>query len=344
LIFYFMEGWIYGIYGGFWDWKTLGAVMLIVSKLKSWEVVFSNIRLDKKYLPNPDNYYFFSDMDDFHDILNFSGLFAMKASEFSDSEVKKGYPAYPRGMRPRINIFFDEMGIFANSKDFAKIHSKYWASLQQYILQMRKLFVSTYLIIQRPNQLVSDLRIHIAGWIKFKPLFDSDLFQKYAWKYYLQELDPITFKVVTETKMSYDSSWTLFSYDVPQELVLFKVWYKPRYYKYYDDLYLNQTFETSFHSNYLFDSGLFDNIKAWRINNKCLLNNKKIYANYFKDSNDSNKGFILPKVDFINNPSYWFHLFICKLKVFFTRKYYIKDIYLILKNYVFFLVTKLYVK
>ena len=51
---------------------------------------------------------------------------------------------------------------FANAKDYKEIHKEYGADLQQYILQMRKLFVSCYLIIQKPQQLVSDLRIHIS--------------------------------------------------------------------------------------------------------------------------------------------------------------------------------------
>lgn len=310
-----MEWWIFWIYGWFWEWKTLWAVYIILEKLKKWEIIFSNILLDKKYLPNPDNYYFFDDMSNFYDILAFSWLFAMKVSEFSKKEVELWFLPFPRNFRPKINVFFDETWIFANAKDYKEIHKEYWADLQQYILQMRKLFVTTYLIIQRPHQLVSDLRIHISWWLKFKPLFWINFFKKYCWSYWLQELDPDTFKVICEVHYSYDENGKLYSYDIPQQKRIFWIFWKPLYYKYYNDLYLNKIFETKFRTNYLSDSWFFSNLKNWSIQNKALLHNKNIYESYFIITDNTDQSFKLPKVAFYDNPYYFIHKSIVKLSM-----------------------------
>lgn len=333
-----MEGGFFWIYGGFWDGKTLWAVIMILMKLQKGEIVFTNISLDRKYLPNPDNYFYFESMDHFYDILAMSWLFAMKVSEFSKKQLELGYPAYPRGFRPRINVFFDEMGIFANAKDFKEIHAEYWKDLQQYILQLRKLHVTCFLIIQRPKQLVSDLRGHVSWWLKFKPLFWWGFFQKYAGTYWLQELDQETYNVVIEKRHWTDEKGNLYSYDVPMETKAFRVWYKPRYYKYYDDLYLNKIFDTKepFRSNYLFESNFFAKLQSNSINNKSLIHNKHIYENYFKNSGYLDSAFDAPKVGFRDNPSYYLHYNLKKFSIFMTKKRYtgelIKGLYTYLRN------------
>ena len=175
-----MEGGLYGIYGGFGSGKSLGATIMMIRKLAAGELVFSNIKLNRNYIPNPQNYYFFEDFDHFYDVLAFSGLFAMQVSAYNERQTSLGYKPFARGSRPRINIFFDETGIFANAKDYKAMHDKYGIDLQTYILQCRKLFVSCYFIIQRPSQLVLDLRGHINYWITFKPLFGSSFWGKWA--------------------------------------------------------------------------------------------------------------------------------------------------------------------
>jgi len=330
-----MEGGIYWIYGGFWSWKTIGAVSIIIKKLQRWEIVFSNISLDKKFIPNPNNFYFFEKFDHFYDILAFSWLFAMKVSEFSKKQVELWFLPFPRWFRPKINVFFDELWVFANSKDYREVHKDYWKDLQQYILQLRKLHVLTYLIIQRPHQLLSDLRVHVSGWITFKPLLWYEFFNSWSGTYWLQELHPDTFNVICEKKYDYDVDWKLYSYEIPQEKKLFRMWFKPFYYKFYDDLFLNKVFETQFRSNFLFESWFFSNLKNWSIQNRALLHNKHIYENYFNDVVDNDQSFKLPKVNFMDNPSYFIHKLFLEIWKFMSKKYYIKNIFLTIKNKIY---------
>lgn len=320
-----MEGWIYWIYGWFWSWKSLWAVILIINKLKKWEIVFSNIRLNKSLLPNPQNYYYFDWFDDFYDILAFSWLFAVEVSKYNKKQVELWFPQFKRGARPGINVFFDEMWIFANAKDYKEIHNEYWKDLQQYILQCRKLFVSLYLIIQRPNQLVLDLRWHIPFWITFKPLWNIEWLWKWAWSYWIQELDSETFEVFNETHQWYDSEGNYYNYVVPQEKVLFSVWWKPFYYAKYDDLFLNKVFDTKFRTNYLYDSSLLSNLKLWYIKNKSLLDNKHIYENLIKTADNNIKDYSPPDVPYSINPILKHYIFYNKIKSIITKKYYFKD-------------------
>ena len=227
---------------------------MMIKKLVRGELVFSNIKLNKNYIPNPQNYYFFEDFDDFYDVLAFSGMFAMRVSEYNERQMIQGKKSFARSARPRINVFFDETGIFANAKDYKELHDKYGIDLQTYILQCRKLFVSVYFIIQRPSQLVNDLRGHINYWVTFKPLFGSLFWGKWFGSYWEQELDKETFQVIAETKQAYDSDGNYYNYVVPQERKLFNVWWKPYYYERYDDLYLNKVFETQFKTDFLLKS------------------------------------------------------------------------------------------
>lgn len=299
----------------------------MIRKLERGEIVFSNIRLNKSLLPNPQNYYYFDDFSNFYDILAFSWLFAMEVSKFNKKQTELWLPQFWRNSRPKINVFFDEMGIFANSKDWLNLHKEYWKDLQQYILQVRKLFTSVYLIIQRPNQLVSDLRIHIPYWITFKPLFDIEFLWKWAWSYRIQELNSETFEVITEKKQAYDSEGNYYNYEVPQEKHLFYVLWKPFYYSKYDDLYLNKVFDTQFKTNFLYESNLFANLKLWYIKNNNLLSNKHIYEKYIANINTNIKDFEPPKVPYSVNPTLNNYILYTKIKSFLNRKYYFKDIF-----------------
>ena len=320
-----MEGWLYGIYGGFGSGKTLGATIMMIKKLVRGELVFSNIKLNKNYIPNPQNYYFFEDFDDFYDVLAFSGMFAMRVSEYNERQMIQGKKSFARSARPRINVFFDETGIFANAKDYKELHDKYGIDLQTYILQCRKLFVSVYFIIQRPSQLVNDLRGHINYWVTFKPLFGSLFWGKWFGSYWEQELDKETFQVIAETKQAYDSDGNYYNYVVPQERKLFNVWWKPYYYERYDDLYLNKVFETKFKTDFLLKSWLFGNLQKGYIRNRNLLDNRHIYEKYFAITDPDFEDFKPVQVSFVDNPDLYFHLFVTKVSSILTRKYYFSD-------------------
>lgn len=273
-----MEGGIYWVYWGFWSGKTLLSVVLILDKLRKWEIVFSNIKLNKLLIPNHNNYYFFDDFDDFVDILKFTWFFAFQVSIENEKRFIKGEPLIWRNQRPKFNIFFDELGIFANSMDFKNIHKDHWDELYQFLLQCRKMFDSIYCIVQKPNLLYSGLRIHIPYWFTYKPLFGIKWLWQYFWEIYLQDLNPETFKVEVRTVSKMDPDWNIYNVDYLEEFSYKYVFFRKRYFKYYDDLFLNKKVEIQFKTDYLDRSNFLYNLKAWLINNKALLNTKPLYA------------------------------------------------------------------
>ncbi len=116
-----MSEWgIHCIYGSFGSWKTLFATATMIDKLKAWEMVFSNVMLDTKKIPNPKNYYYFESMADFMDILTFTWEFASAVNRHNEkarSWVDKSILPFSRNRRASFNIFFEERAAFANAKD-----------------------------------------------------------------------------------------------------------------------------------------------------------------------------------------------------------------------------------
>jgi hypothetical protein len=100
---------------------------MMLDNLRNGEIVFSNIRLNTNYIPNPDNYYFMdgNNMDAFVDILSMCAVFATKVSLHNAEAIKRNTYFFPRYQRPKFNIYFDESGIFANSKDWSALHKEY---------------------------------------------------------------------------------------------------------------------------------------------------------------------------------------------------------------------------
>jgi hypothetical protein len=193
-------------------------------------------------------------------------------------------------------------------------------------LQVRKLFCDVYLIIQRPNQLVNDLRQHINYWITWKPMWGKKWLSKYMWIYWLQELDKETFKVINEVHQAVDNNGDYYNYEVPQETKFKKIWWKPAIWKYYDDLYLNTDIEIQQRSKFLYNSWFFSNLKNWNINNVPLTYNSKVYADYTKTIKLGLKPTKPNKVSFNDNPAFYTHLFFTYLRDFYYYKYNIKSI------------------
>lgn len=280
-----MEGWIYCTFWYFWSYKTLWNVKLMIDKLNAWEIVFSNIKLDINYI-NPhvrNNYYYFDDIKNLHDILAFAWFFAQSVSIYNDESIVLNEPKYPRYNRPKISVFFDEMWIFANAAEYRKFHKEVWQDLTQYLLQIRKLFVDLYLIIQKPNKLVKEIREYVQYWIQpeirkkwILPLFFTVIDYSYVM------LDD-EWNQAFEQKLTFDNLWNMLNFKSPLKWDFFTIVNPSYYFPFYDDLYLNLQEEIVFKTNYLVDSKFFLNLANDKINNIYLYNNKNIYEKYINN-------------------------------------------------------------
>ena len=281
---YATEWGIFCTYWYFWTFKTLWNVALIIKKLQNNEIVFSNIKMNKNLLPYPDNFYYFDDIKCLKDILAFSWLFALEVSKFNDKAFKNLTSRFSRNYRPKISIIFDEMGIFANSSEYKKFHQEVWEDLTQYLLQIRKLFVDLYFIIQKPWKLVKELRDYVQYWIRPYPTFSSPfwILDKKCITYYFEVLNDDTFKIETEKDFKYDFlTNSLNSYEKPLRFEYFSIWWVPYYFDFYDDLFLNLPKKPIFESTFLKDIWFIDNLYLWRIKNPALIDNLSIYEKDF---------------------------------------------------------------
>lgn len=311
-----MEGGIYCTYGYFGTFKTLWNVALIKKKLSAWEIVFSNIKINGSYFSNYNNYFYFDDIEVLHDVLAFSAVFASKVSEYNQTQWNNGLPSFDRSLRPKINIIFDELAVFADSWKYREFAKNVWYDLAKYLVQIRKLWVNLYMIIQKPNKLVKELRQYVEYWIKPEPKFS--IFKDKCINYYKVSLDLETFKIETETKEFIDFNGDVKTYEKQIKKHFFSVWYTPYYFNFYDDTYLNLDIKTIvFKSDYLKKVWLLNKIVNNKLNHKVLFDNVKIYEP-FKDTlyNDS-ESFALDefnpnnfkKNSFFDNPFYYFYVF-----------------------------------
>lgn len=278
-----MEWGIFWIYGNFWVWKTLLSTVMMIDKLKNDEIIFTNIKLDKQHIPNPDNYYYFDNFNEFVDIMKFAWYFAQEVIKENELRKKTWRPVISRKYRPKFNVFFDEMGIHANANDFKQIHDEHGKELYQFLLQTRKLFQSIYCIVQKPRLLWNGVRMHVQYWYTYKPLWDSKTLWKHFWAIWCQDLDSETWNVEMKKDIKMDTDGTYFSVDIPQEFVFRSIWFRTKYYKYYDDLFLNKLFEIQFSTNYLSESKLLHNLANKKISNQALLHTRKLYEPLIKD-------------------------------------------------------------
>lgn len=325
------EGGIYCTYWYFWSYKTLWNAYLIIEKLKNNEIVFSNIKMNKNLIPNPDNYYYFDDIKNLYDILAFSALFAYKVSEFNQKQIEINGLPFDRYFRPKVSIIFDEMWIFANSSEYKKFHDEVGESLTQYLLQIRKLFVDLYFIIQKPTKMVKEIRDYVEYWIKPKPTYEnfilSFLFSN-DYTYYKQVLDNEKYLLEFEEKISLNpTNWQYEKIYIPLEKPFFRIRNVKRYFVFYDDLFFNLKEEIKI-SNFLIDNWFFKNLFLWKINNSPLLLNSSIYEHY--------KNFDTDKNDFVNikEPSLFsnFAYYYSKYYLSWTLFWFIKKIFMIIKD------------
>lgn len=265
------------IYWDFWIWKTLSAVVMIIDKLKRDEIIFTNIKLERNNIPNPNNYYYFDSFDEFVDIMKFAWYFAQEVIKENDNRRWKWKALITRKYRPRFNVFFDEMWIHANANDFKQIHDDYWTDLYQYLLQTRKLFQSIYCIVQKPRLLWNGIRMHVSEWYTYKPLWESPTIWKHFWAIRKQDLNQETWAVDMKKDIKLDTEWNWVTVETPKEFSFRSIYFRKSYFKCYDDLYLNKLFEIEFWTNYLTESWLLYNLANRKVSNFALLETRKLY-------------------------------------------------------------------
>jgi len=258
---------------------------MAVDKLQKWELVFSNIKMNKDEIPNPHNYYYFDNFENFVEILQFTWFFAVELSKHNEFLLSEWKKTLWRNERPSFNIFFDELWIFANSMDYKQLHKEHWDNLYELILQCRKLFDSIYLIAQKPKLIANSLRQHISYWYTMKPLWGWKWLWKYSSQIWVQDLDPETYQVEIKKEIKFDKEWNKYTLEIPMEVVERNVWFRKKYFRYYDDLYLNKRFDFELVFPYLEESWFFYNLKAWRVQNKYLLEQKNIYGKVIEHIN-----------------------------------------------------------
>lgn len=278
-----MEWGIFGVYGSFGSWKSLISSVMMIDKLKQWDIVFSNILLNKSLIPNPENYFYFDDFEEFVEILKFSGYFAIEMWKENVRRAKLWIDLFPRVARPRFNVFFDEMGIFANSANYKEIHKEYGQTLYDYLLQCRKCFMSIYCIAQKPKLIASQLRQHIQYWYTYKALWWNKRLGENFGYIVIQDLDPDTFQIESYKDMRQDEKWNFYQVDILLQYNHKFMYFRKKYFKYYDDLYMNKTMEVVFKWDYLARSWFLDNLANSRINNYALKVTKKLYEPLTKD-------------------------------------------------------------
>lgn len=334
-----MEWFIYCTYWYFGTYKTLWNVALIKKKLDAWEIVFSNIKINKNYFNNSENYFYFDDIRVLHDVLAFSWIFARKVSEYNELQWAKNMPSFDRSSRPKVNIIFDELAVFADSSKYKEFAKEVWEDLAKYLVQIRKLWVWLYLIIQKPNKLVKELRQYVEYWIKPTPKFS--FFQKYIIQYDLVSLDQETFKIDTELITTININGDVIQYEKQIRKKYFDVWFTPYYFNFYDDTYLNLNIDNIyFKTDYLKSVWIFNKILNNHINHKILTDNYKIYENFKnflyddKFSIEINKNFKRPS--FFINPFYYFYLLIEFWKYFFRNPF--KNTFIYVKIFIIYLI------
>lgn len=323
-----MDGKITAMHGYYWANKTLWSVYQILKDLDIHCIVFTNIKFNTNYIEKNkrNNLYYFDGVEVLHDILTFAWIFAQKISDYNEKAILNNTSLYPRNHRPKIKVYFDEMGIFANSSEYQEFHRKFGKDLTKFILQIRKLNVDIQFLIQKPEKLVKELRQYVGYWITPEPLFPNA--QKILWLWFLKnckkyywEMRDDDGKLIIEDKIQLDTTTGNFStYKKPLRWHYMYILRVPYYYDFYDDLFLNLPLKgLEFKTDYLITSNFLRNVYLGKINNSHLLNNKQIYdelaiANYkdvkaFTTDCELNK-----KPRFFDNPFYYYIHFLYKFK------------------------------
>lgn len=232
--------WLYGIDGQFGSWKTSSSVKLIRDVMIGKNVfIFTNIKLnfsapniyrykevyytsgtDKKGLPiKVKNYWLL-------DVFRFCG----ELKKFCDDNK------VARKDRPRIFIFDDEAGITFNQNDRSKLPLEF----VDYLLQVRKLNVTCFLIAQKYKNIAIQLREHIFEVFYTKKLFFLDFFGFIELRRKEVELD---WKTVVDAFYEKDENWNKHIVEYPRDSSVEVL--RPRgTRRHYDDRRLNKAFDS----------------------------------------------------------------------------------------------------
>lgn len=229
-----LNPWIMGVDGEFWAWKTnMMSYMLERFSRDPYTICFTNIKINYER----ENIIFYEDiLDAWYNEkgkknTTFWMLEILKIIWQIDNLQRKANTT--RANRLRFYIFQDEWGIIFNQH----ARSKFPLAFFDYLLQVRKINVTIFLWVQLFTNLSKQLREHIARVFYFEPFLGY--FTSF-WSIRCKKLD-VEGNIRMKQYLAKDEQGDYITKEKPIDQHV-KYWYKPRYYKLYDDLYLNKKF------------------------------------------------------------------------------------------------------
>lgn len=233
---------LYWIEGQYWSWKSSLATYIakeicLASKKSiqkgkslSWNIIISNIKMDKKLLPN---YYYFDD-DKLLQVLR-TCSFVNDVERYLYTEIKKNWGGllnYKRNKFSKFYLFFDEAGAIANNH--LKLEKNH--TYAEYINQNRKNFQDIYWITAKGTQTNKTLREMVDWWYYVKPLFNFWIFKDIG--IIRRQQKDVEWKIITEKYIWRDVNGDDVMKEKPIDEYVWFFW-KPSVRSYYDDLHKN---------------------------------------------------------------------------------------------------------
>jgi len=232
---------IYWIEWQFWSWKSslatyiarevsLKSAKLIAKNLsKSWNIILSNIKMDKEFFPN---YFYFED-DKFLKVLRTcNAINDIERVLYWEKKSKWWLTLWPRKKFTKYYLFFDEVWALANNH--LKLENN-WV-YAEYINQNRKNFEDIYLLTAKWWQTNKTLRQHVDWWYYVTPLSKLPILND-IWLIRRQQKDEDD-KVKMQNFIWKDQNWDYVAKQKPIDEFVDFFW-KPWIWKYYDDLHKN---------------------------------------------------------------------------------------------------------
>lgn len=232
---------LYWIEWQFWSWKSslathiarevsiISAKNIAKSLTKSWNIVLSNIKMDKELI---SNYYYFED-DKFLEVLRTCN--AVNDLERELYGVKKSKWWLKKRERKKFSkfyLFFDEVWAIANNH--LKLQDNHIYA--EYINQNRKNFEDIYLITAKWWQTNKTLRQMVDWWFYVEPLSRLPLLCD-IWIIRKQKKDE-DWKIEMKHYIWKDPNWDYIRKEKPHDYFVDWFW-KPWIWSYYDDLHKN---------------------------------------------------------------------------------------------------------
>lgn len=226
-----MQPWLYWICGEFGSWKTLLSAYKInqiyeESKKNPQKkyLILSNIKM--LTLQNTDNFEYIHFYDnDFKNALVTAWI----------TNINDRINNVDRDKRTQNYIFMDEVGILMNASTYRDFD---WSRLD-FLLQCRKLNLCVVFWYQNYTDFLAKLRKNITINIYFKPFLNLKFLTPYIWSYRITKFDFETWKIENEKYIAKDEKGDRITKEKPKDYHYMWMFWKPKYYWLYDDLYIN---------------------------------------------------------------------------------------------------------